>query len=72
MASGARLRQIHPPRAAQRVFASAGVFHLPLMISGFGQYRRNAIVNGPLNAGSQLDSLSLGTLSELRKDKQSP
>src|SRR6516164_8220709 len=36
-----------------------GCFQLPASASGLGQKRRKNIRNGPLGAGSQLDSLSL-------------
>src|SRR6516162_8280138 len=51
--SGNAFVQIHSARC------KGGCFHLPSSASGLGQKRRKNITNGPLGAGSQLDSLSL-------------
>src|SRR6516165_1088699 len=50
---GNALVRIHSVRC------KGGCFHLPSSASGLGQKRRKNIRNGPLGAGSQLDSLSL-------------
>ena len=42
----------------QDVFTGCGALHVPFKRSGFGQYSRSTSANGPLGAGSQLDSLS--------------
>jgi len=46
--------------------SSGGCFQVPSSTSGFGQYRRITIRNGPFGAGSQFDSLSSASFFEFR------
>jgi hypothetical protein len=43
---------------SDQTLSGFGAFHVPLRASGFGQYNRSTMTNGPFGAGSQLASLS--------------